>query len=275
MTICSSAYRARAPGEWSITRAGSLVSRCSVGADSAPPLLRCSKRRQTAASRTPHGIRIVGCTVFLCHEASYSRTCIRIAFGGHPTVLRPAWLPCCNPRRIRHTLSNTARPHPPDAASCNHRTPVSHPPRAMPRARVKPQDRVRVAKACEYCKLSRKRCDGGRPCSLCLKKDLADSCSYSLPTPREQPPAVHASHVPPPLPPSPPQGQQYVQPLSPQRRLVRPPLPRNASVESGDSDNGALDSFNSSSFAQQPVMLTSSSGEQGMTCPNLPLVLVS
>lgn len=49
----------------------------------------------------------------------------------------------------------------------------------MPRPRVRPEDRLRAAKACLNCKSSKKRCDGHSPCAHCVKRDLASSCSYT------------------------------------------------------------------------------------------------
>lgn len=49
----------------------------------------------------------------------------------------------------------------------------------MPRRPVKPQDRQRVARACESCKTSKKRCDGFQPCKACEKKGHSESCEYT------------------------------------------------------------------------------------------------
>lgn len=56
---------------------------------------------------------------------------------------------------------------------------------AMPRPKVKPQDRQRSARACDACKASKKRCDGNEPCRLCLKKGTQDTCTYT-PTARDR-----------------------------------------------------------------------------------------
>lgn len=56
---------------------------------------------------------------------------------------------------------------------------------AMPRPKVKPQDRQRSARACDPCKASKKRCDAGQPCRLCLKKGTQDTCTYT-PTARDR-----------------------------------------------------------------------------------------
>ncbi|KAI6354084.1 hypothetical protein MCOR25_008753 [Pyricularia grisea] len=48
----------------------------------------------------------------------------------------------------------------------------------MPRPPVRPEDRQRVARACQTCKASKKRCDGVRPCGSCSKKGLGEICRY-------------------------------------------------------------------------------------------------
>ncbi|TLD24118.1 hypothetical protein PspLS_06386 [Pyricularia sp. CBS 133598] len=48
----------------------------------------------------------------------------------------------------------------------------------MPRPPVRPEDRQRVARACQTCKASKKRCDGVQPCGSCSKKGLGDICRY-------------------------------------------------------------------------------------------------
>lgn len=49
----------------------------------------------------------------------------------------------------------------------------------MPRPKVKPQDRQRSARACDACKASKKRCDANQPCRLCLKKGTQDTCTFT------------------------------------------------------------------------------------------------
>jgi len=49
----------------------------------------------------------------------------------------------------------------------------------MPRQPVKPQDRRRVARACEQCKASKKRCNGVQPCNTCKKKSQHGFCHYT------------------------------------------------------------------------------------------------
>ncbi|KAL7934758.1 hypothetical protein V8C35DRAFT_321916 [Trichoderma chlorosporum] len=48
----------------------------------------------------------------------------------------------------------------------------------MPRHRVRTEDRKRSVRACEACRLSRKRCDSRLPCSSCSRKGLGASCIY-------------------------------------------------------------------------------------------------
>jgi hypothetical protein len=49
----------------------------------------------------------------------------------------------------------------------------------MPRRPVKPEDRQRVARACDQCKASKKRCNGSEPCDACGKKGNPDTCHYT------------------------------------------------------------------------------------------------
>ncbi|QYT00217.1 Fungal_trans domain-containing protein [Trichoderma simmonsii] len=48
----------------------------------------------------------------------------------------------------------------------------------MPRHRVRLEDRKRSVRACEACRLSRKRCDSRLPCSSCSRKGIGASCVY-------------------------------------------------------------------------------------------------
>lgn len=50
--------------------------------------------------------------------------------------------------------------------------------KAMPRHRVRLEDRKRSVRACEACRLSRKRCDSRLPCSSCSRKGIGASCVY-------------------------------------------------------------------------------------------------
>lgn len=50
----------------------------------------------------------------------------------------------------------------------------------MPRPRVRPEDRQRAPKACEPCKIAKKRCDSVTPCRTCVKKGIAPSCTYAM-----------------------------------------------------------------------------------------------
>lgn len=56
----------------------------------------------------------------------------------------------------------------------------------MPRAKVKPEDRQRSAKACRPCKTSKTRCDAGEPCSACVKRGRIHVCVYPSPSERGQ-----------------------------------------------------------------------------------------
>lgn len=95
-----------------------------------------------------------------------------------PSPLKPGSAPACSPvgpllRQAASTISV-----PPHAASASLTA-------AMPRPKVKPQDRQRSAKACDACKASKKRCDANQPCRLCLKKGTQDTCTYT-PTARDR-----------------------------------------------------------------------------------------
>jgi uncharacterized Zn finger protein (UPF0148 family) len=49
----------------------------------------------------------------------------------------------------------------------------------MPRPKVEPSARQRVAKACTNCKSSKQKCDGQIPCALCTRRGRVASCSFS------------------------------------------------------------------------------------------------
>ncbi|KAL2826774.1 hypothetical protein BJY01DRAFT_262219 [Aspergillus pseudoustus] len=49
----------------------------------------------------------------------------------------------------------------------------------MPRPKVRPENRQRSYRACLSCKSSKIRCDALQPCSSCVRRDQADSCTYS------------------------------------------------------------------------------------------------
>lgn len=53
----------------------------------------------------------------------------------------------------------------------------------MPRPKVDPKFRKRIAKACAYCRMTKQKCDGFVPCEQCIKHDRSTSCAYS---PHEQ-----------------------------------------------------------------------------------------
>ncbi|KAK6085228.1 C6 transcription factor [Seiridium cupressi] len=49
----------------------------------------------------------------------------------------------------------------------------------MPRPRVRPEDRQRSSRACNSCKASKIRCNSQIPCSACLRRKRASSCTYT------------------------------------------------------------------------------------------------
>src|SRR5450432_3161711 len=53
----------------------------------------------------------------------------------------------------------------------------------MPRARVDPLARRRVAQACNSCKKRKERCDGQAPCGNCKAHQREDTCAYTTSTP--------------------------------------------------------------------------------------------
>ncbi|RJE25883.1 hypothetical protein PHISCL_01790 [Aspergillus sclerotialis] len=59
----------------------------------------------------------------------------------------------------------------------------------MPRPKVDERFRKRIAKACQYCRLTKQKCDGLIPCKNCQRRDRSDSCAYSP----EQPNRRHRS----------------------------------------------------------------------------------
>lgn len=94
-----------------------------------------------------------------------------------PSTLKPGSAPACPPVGPLFRQASTISV-PTQAASASLTT-------AMPRPKVKPQDRQRSAKACDACKASKKRCDANQPCRLCLKKGTQDTCTYT-PTARDR-----------------------------------------------------------------------------------------
>lgn len=105
----------------------------------------------------------------------------------------------------------------------------------MPRPRVRPEDRRRSVRACEACRLSRKRCDSQLPCALCSDKGLGAQCHY------RQSGARSASTAIPPY---------------QQRRDADAPLSPGKTPEQGD---GTMHT----SYTQKGRMLLSSNGEKG------------
>ena len=49
----------------------------------------------------------------------------------------------------------------------------------MPRAKVNPLNRRRVAQACTPCKKRKEKCDGVAPCGNCKSRRNEDECSFS------------------------------------------------------------------------------------------------
>lgn len=50
----------------------------------------------------------------------------------------------------------------------------------MGRSKVPQDARRRVQQACQPCKTSKRRCDGGQPCSRCLKQNRQRQCNYEV-----------------------------------------------------------------------------------------------
>jgi len=49
----------------------------------------------------------------------------------------------------------------------------------MPRQKVDPRHRQRVAQACDSCKKRKEKCNGTVPCGQCVTRRREDSCSYT------------------------------------------------------------------------------------------------
>ncbi|KAG9775927.1 hypothetical protein KCU95_g13575, partial [Aureobasidium melanogenum] len=49
----------------------------------------------------------------------------------------------------------------------------------MPRPIVAPDKRRRIAQACDNCKRRKERCDGNRPCSICIRRRRESECQFS------------------------------------------------------------------------------------------------
>ncbi|CAD0108458.1 unnamed protein product [Aureobasidium uvarum] len=49
----------------------------------------------------------------------------------------------------------------------------------MPRPIVAPDKRRRIAQACDNCKRRKERCDGSRPCSICIRRRRESECQFS------------------------------------------------------------------------------------------------
>lgn len=150
---------------------------------------------------------------------------------------------------------------------------------AMPRPKVKPQDRQRSARACDACKASKKRCDANQPCRLCLKKGTQDTCTFT-PTARDRSSrhsefrSSKANSIAvatddsladfgsvPSIPSQRPRAQFGDRPLAAEDAEV------DDVVDDADSDTDYVpDSRNSveRTNEQQPLMLCSSSGDKGI-----------
>jgi uncharacterized Zn finger protein (UPF0148 family) len=122
----------------------------------------------------------------------------------------------------------------------------------MPRQPVKPEDRQRVARACDACKASKKRCDGNQPCSACGRKGQVHSCRYTAPGRRQRTWSSQSTRL-----------------ISPQSSWDHN---NNNSNNSNTSDVSKADplgrdeseeSFENGTETQPPVMLSSMSGEKG------------
>ncbi|KAJ5831946.1 hypothetical protein N7474_000257 [Penicillium riverlandense] len=60
----------------------------------------------------------------------------------------------------------------------------------MPRARVRPENRLRSSRACDLCKASKIRCDSQVPCASCIKRNHPGNCIYSIPPSRRARPGA-------------------------------------------------------------------------------------
>lgn len=124
----------------------------------------------------------------------------------------------------------------------------------MPRPRVQPQDRLRSVRACDPCNASKKRCDSNLPCRQCSQRGHAITCVYTRPDQRR----------------------------ASQRRAPAPLMSSLPSHDGSQSDGflarrprtAAVGDGKQCTYAQQPVMLSSSSGEKGMAATYACSVLV-
>lgn len=187
---------------------------------------------------------------------SHTRICPRIHFNRSPPPFSRQWI-CLRTASFRSGLFS-----------------------AMPRPKVKPQDRQRSARACDACKASKKRCDANQPCRLCVKKGTQDTCTFT-PTPRDRRSrharsASHATslttaagnvstgHIP-----THPQTQSVPRPNGPLGPQV------SASDEDIDSESDDLEDSRDGigKRAQRPVMLDNSNGDKGTPFLGFPLSL--
>lgn len=162
----------------------------------------------------------------------------------------------------------------------------------MPRPKVKPQDRQRSVRACDACKASKKRCDAIQPCRLCLKKGTQDTCTYT-PTARDKrsrhlvrqaaAATTTTATVSPVAAEDSPTDFRSILTGSTQRsrhhfdideRSLAEQQEEDVPNEDADSETeenpGSRNSVDRST--QEPVMLSSSSGDKGMGPPLLPFL---
>lgn len=147
----------------------------------------------------------------------------------------------------------------------------------MPRRPVRPQDRQRVARACDSCKSSKKRCDGLQPCRACEKRGGHDSCHYTPgrrhhPLPRRESTSTRTPHTE--LPQSTPgdcvpnndveSSSTAWESNTMPPTAIHPPFDESAEhLETRDAIAGNSRSTSTEPLTQPPVMLASSSGDKG------------
>lgn len=149
----------------------------------------------------------------------------------------------------------------------------------MPRPKVHPSNRQRAAEACNFCRMSKKRCSATVPCTACVKRGIEDTCKLTR-TPKG-PGTLGVSEacfaLSPPV--SKPSKDRVVKPTTPHVAAARhkrnasndwssqlsTSLPSSGSTFSIPQDDG-LKERRSSSFGTefQPRMLLNSSGDRSM-----------
>jgi hypothetical protein len=75
----------------------------------------------------------------------------------------------CGLGRILHTTYAGSRARP-------YRIAASTSSLTMPRPKVHPSQRRRAAEACNFCRMSKKRCSATVPCTACQRRGIASSC---------------------------------------------------------------------------------------------------